>query len=1205
MIDREALLEDLQALAEDLRDDIRERVEEQADLGTRLREEHRAAREAARTGEAYETWREEPITQAAVAWILGGVFVRFLEDNGLAETARLSGPGERLNIARDHHTLYFQRHPTESDREYLLQVFADVGQLPAARELFDKTHNPLWSLPVSGDGARKLLDLWQRIDPATGALVHDFTDPDWGTRFLGDLYQDLSEDARKRYALLQTPEFVEEFILDRTLNPAIDTFGHREVRLIDPTCGSGHFLLGAFRRLLDLRLKHEPGTNIRELAQRALDGVWGVDINPFAVAIARFRLLIAALKSCGIARLKDAPAFTIHLAVGDSLLHGPRFVGSEPSLIPTSQMNLNVAEDPLRHVYATEDREALRAVVGQRYHAVVGNPPYITVKDKALNEAYRQKYPMSCYMKYSLAVPFMERFFELALPGTNDRDRSEEPAASRAGFVGMITANSFMKREFGKKLIEGCIPRWDLTHVLDTSGAYVPGHGTPTVILFGRNRLPVRDTVRAVMGIRGEPTTPVDPSRGLVWMAIVSQVDQPGSSSDWVSAGDVARASFQKHPWSTGGGGAAELKELLEEGAAQRLGDMVDSIGITSFTLEDDIFLLPSEAADRHRIPRACVREMVVGDSLRDWTASQCEVAVFPYDAEFTPVPEDASSALFRYLWPARTVLANNKMFGGQTKVEAGLRWYEFGRLTADKLRTPLSIAFAFVATHNHFVLDRGSKVFKQTAPVIKLREGATEDDHLLLLGLLNSSTACFWLKQVCSCKGLGGQGGGIKPEDWHRAYEHDAGKVGAFPILNAPEVGKLALRLDQAGRELRQLTPFAIDPLSGSLTTGFVDTRRRWSETVRQMVALQEELDWQVYAAFGLVTPSPPVEEAIGAGLHPEDRPVEQLLKRRIGDGEQSIFYAVHGDRGIPRQPLSSRLVEVQSTRIAMINGNPALALLETPNHKRRWEVAPWDEQFARRLRSWLMDRLESTDYWPSLGTQSCARLADRAHGDSEFMRVAGLYRGRADFDVAALVAELVEAEAVPFLPVLRYKDSGLWKRGLWERAWALQRREDAGENVGTIEVPPKYTSADFLKGNYWRLRGKLDVPKERFISYPGCGRAADPSLLVGWAGWDHLQQAKALAGHYVAMKDTEGWPRERLVPLLAGLLEVLPWLEQWHNTPDPTYGMGLGEHFRRFVDEEARSSDLTLDAIRSWKPEAGTGPRRKRRRGPKSAKA
>jgi hypothetical protein len=34
------------------------------------------------------------------------------------------------------------------------------------------------------------------------------------------------------------------------------------------------------------------------------------------------------------------------------------------------------------------------------------------------------------------------------------------------------------------------------------------------------------------------------------------------------------------------------------------------------------------------------------------------------------------------------------------------------------------------------------------------------------------------------------------------------------------------------------------------------------------------------------------------------------------------------------------------------------------------------------------------------------------------------------------------------------------------------------------SIPVPPKYTSADFLKTDFWRLRGKLDVPKERWIS-------------------------------------------------------------------------------------------------------------------------
>ena len=154
-----------------------------------------------------------------------------------------------------------------------------------------------------------------------GALVHDFTDPDLDTRFLGDLYQDLSEHAKKTYALLQTPEFVEEFILDRTLEPALAERPLEGFKMIDPACGSGHFLLGAFRRILDRWHAEAPGLGARDRVQKALDAVWGVDINPFAVAIARFRLTVAALqrrRTTTLAR-RTRPASRIHVLAGDSL----------------------------------------------------------------------------------------------------------------------------------------------------------------------------------------------------------------------------------------------------------------------------------------------------------------------------------------------------------------------------------------------------------------------------------------------------------------------------------------------------------------------------------------------------------------------------------------------------------------------------------------------------------------------------------------------------------------------------------------------------------------------------------------------------------------------------------------------------------------------------------------------------------------------
>src|SRR3546814_5275263 len=118
-------------------------------------------------------------------------------------------------------------------------------------------------------------------------------------------------------------------------------------------------------------------------------------------------------------------------------------------------------------------------------------------------------------------------------------------------------------------LIEDWLPRQDLTHLIHTSGAYIPGHGTPTVILLGRNRSPVAPTVRAVLGIRGEPSTPEDPARGLVWSSIVELVDRPGHSNEFVSVADMARLRLGSHPWSLQGGGAPALRDRLDSAASK------------------------------------------------------------------------------------------------------------------------------------------------------------------------------------------------------------------------------------------------------------------------------------------------------------------------------------------------------------------------------------------------------------------------------------------------------------------------------------------------------------------------------------------------------------------------------------------------------------------------------------------------------------
>lgn len=1167
-------LADLQKLVKKLDLDLKERSEEAADVKERLEAQYQEARQAGRTQETYATWRAAYLNQVAVAWVLSCVFVRYLEDNRLIDEAWLAGTDEdKLTEAKERHDTYFRENPLHSDRDYLQHVFTQVARLPGCAELFDPARNPLWRVAVSGDGARELLEFWQAENTgAKAGLKRPFISPD--TRFLGDLYQDLSQEARKRYALLQTPDFVEEFILDRTLEPALETFGLEGTNLIDPTCGSGHFLLGAFARVVR---RWQATEAPRAAASKALAAVVGVDVNPFAVAIARFRLVIAFVQACRVAKLKECPDFHPQVFCGDSLLHGVTL---------TRVRGQHELEDYPADALVAGDYEDARRVLMRKYQAVVGNPPYITDSDRAHNALVRARY-RSCHMKFSLGVPFTERFLDLAAEGRNGQ---------KAGFVGMITTNSFMKREFGKKLIEEVLPDYDLTHIIDTSGAYIPGHGTPTVLLFGRHQRPTRDVVRAVLGIRGEPSTPADASQGLVWRSVVDNLDRPDSETPFVSVADSPRETFRKHPWSMGGGGAGELLEVITRGKKQ-LGEHADSIGITCFTLEDDVYVQPSRVLTRSGIPKAYRRGMVEGDGVRDFCCTVESETVFPYSNAFTPFEEEQEHPVHRYLWTYRTNLGNSKMFGQKTKLETGLRFFEWGRLTYHKLLTPLSITFAEMTTHNHFVLDRGGKVFNRTAPVIKLPEGTAEAEHLALVGPLNSSVTAFVLRQTCYVKNFQG----IQTVSvFDNCYQFSAAAVGRLSIPRGyARTLEIARALDLLAREGHKLEPTDVT-IQTLPSRPSLDQLKSQQESLHlRRVALQEELDWHCYELYGITEKSP---------LHPLDtlppvqlgeRAFEIALARAVEAGEEeTTWFERH--RSTPRTTIPDHwpdsYKQVVEERLRLIEENRFLQLLEQPEHKRRWQREPWETREKKALQEWILDRLESPSLWAGDPEPvSVHKIAEKVRKDAHFLSVLDLYEK--DAELEPTLEKLIANEGVPFLAAYRYTDSGLEKRADWEKTWELQRKEDEGEDPGPIAVPPKYASGDFRQASYWRLRGKLDVPKERFILYPGAERDTDKSLVLGWAGWDHLQRAMALAEYYQARKEIDAWPTERLVPLLAGLLELVPWVKQWHNEVHPEYEQRMGDYYATMAEDEARKLGLTLDDLRNWRPEATARKTRKKK--------
>lgn len=1193
---RTTLTAELQKEVLELQDDLRLRVDKLSDINKKWRDEHNAALAAERTSATWAEWSKERITLAAVAWVLTTVFIRFCEDNRLVTPVWISGPRspEALDAQERFLIETAKTNPDVTDREWLLEAVDYLKHLPATAGLVDD-NNPMWLVTPSGDAVERLLRFWrERSDD--GILLRDLSDEHLDTRFLGDVYEEISLDAQERYALRQTPVFIEDFILDRTLEPALKERSIEGFKMIDPTCGSGHFLLGGFARLLDRLHRHAPDMDQRERVQSALDAVHGVDLNPFAVAITRFRLTVAALVASDITQLEDAPAFKYHLAAGDSLRHGHAQGEIDYGLEYTSD---TVAS---QHAYATENYTMLRQILSpDQYDVVVGNPPYITVKDPAAGAYYRRAYKPYCKGTYQLTVPFMVRFHELARAG------------DRAGWVGQITGDGFTNKQFGEPLVTKYLPTKDLRLVVDASGVYVPGHGTPTVILVGRNTNPRATTLRAVLGVRGEPKQPAVAAEGSVWRSIVDHIDESGYSGRWISVVDLDRATLKEHPWSLSGGGARELKKTIESASSGRLrSEAAGKAGFASFPGADDAVIAPAPALRRDGIDQKMIRPLIIGELVRDYATIPGAAAIVPYDKAGELIPLEPASRWERRQWPFRTKLGAVTGFGGETQIDAGNPWWGWYRWVASRYRTPLTITFAEVATHNHFVLDRGGKAFKQSAPVIKLPEDATVEKHLGLLGVLNSSTACFWLRQVCPKKGGSGIGRGIQPEAWMDRYNFNSTNVDKLPLPSAFPLAR-ARRLDQFARELSERTPGALAATQAPTPALLESFRRSYDETRARLIAEQEELDWEVYRLYGLVDEDLTLNAASAAatgdlpGLTLGQRAFEIVLARKIDVGdEESAWFSRHGSKPITEIPAEwpeayRRLVE---RRIELIETHPFIRLLEQPEHKRRWRVKgnSWEEQQDRALRGWILDRLEDDGFWfDRVGrptTKSVSLLADEVSRDPEIPGVLALWAGRRDEPVAKSLERLLAPEPVPYLAAYRYKEDGLRTRAAWEATWDLQRAEDAharGESThgdrgpSPLPPPPEYKASDYKRKEYWPHRNSLDVPKERFILYPDAGRESDPTPVLGWAGWDHAQQGLAL-GNLLIEGENQGWADDRLLPLVAGLAELLPWIEQWHSEFDPSWGGSPAEFLSATLDNYLSTLGVTRADLRAWRPLAAT---------------
>lgn len=1181
----------LRPLVQSLIDDMRSHLNATPEEKSSWRAQFDAAKKAERVGVAYDDWETEQLTQAAVGWVVATVFIRFIEDNELFGEGRayLSGYNTPLReAARYFERELYRRHPEQSYRGYIEHCVNQLSTAEATKGLVEE-HSAIHIYTPTDDGARAIVEFWRGFNPDEED-PRALNDPDLDTRFLGDLYEHLSEFAQKKYALRQTPEFVEEFILDRTLTPALNDRPLEGFKLIDPTCGSGHFLIGAFRRIFERWRRQEPAGDLRVHANRAMGSIYGVDINPYAVAITTFRLTVEAHKTGQYSHLKEPRETTFTVLTGDTLFFGPDSMGRIDF-----DMDLSSAGQR-QFAYSTEDKQRLdQVLMSNQYDAVVGNPPYITPKDPAQNKAIRQRYKEYCKGTYALTVPFMVKFFRLA---------KKQGTSNAPGWVGQITANSFMQREFGKPLIEKFFREVELREIIDTSGAYIPGHGTPTVILIGRNYPDSPASVKGVLGSEGEPGIPRDPARGVVWNSVREHVDDVGYEDRYITVTALDIGFISKHPWSMKGGASPDLAQLIDENFSIRLEQLpVDSVGFASFPGADNALTFPPHRLRALGLDFPLVRDFVMGDSVRDWRLRCEHVGLVPYDLDQELILLDPESNWFRLLWPNRAILANIKGFNGRPRNEDGTPWWSWYRWIKQKYQTSLSITFASVATQNNFVLDRGSRVFKQSAPVIKLPTSASEADHLNLVAILNSSTAAFWLKQNSHGKGIGGVNQESRHEQFDEFYDFNSTTLRQFPLpLGAVlERGKA---LDDLAGCLEVWEPTALFARQTPSHAALKHAEKEFNRIRSLMITEQEELDWAIYKLYGITDEDLSFPAGSVEGIELGQRAFEIALARRVASGEtETAWFERHHSTPITELPegWSSEYAARVQKRLELIESDRFINLLESPEYKRRWSSEPWDEKVSAALRDWLLTRLEDGGIWFDQDgmpqPRSIAEISGVIEARAEYadvLSVLPLWSQKRDATTLQMLEDLLKGESVPFLKALRYKPSGLRKRAEWERTWEQQREEDAGTRDGKdVDVPPNYTSADMYP-EVWKHRGKLDVPKERFIAYPGAGSEEDPTDVIGWAGWDHLQQGLAIYRLFLERKQEEA-PVEIQAALLNGLQQELPWIMQWHNDVDPGTGERLGSYLSQHLEEHTHQLGISLEDLEQYNPARGRARRAK----------
>ncbi len=979
-----------------------------------------------------------------------------------------------------------------------------------------------WVSALSDEAATLLCNCFRRDVPDSLIPAGCLRDVPENAGFLADLYQALCVADGQSQIFGRFPREAADFLLSHTLDKA-----EGERILLDPACGAGDLLVAVLRRMVNA----EKGGAVVDRVRDCLGRIHAVDANPIAIRISRFRLLIAALELMGDSDWRDVSAFDCKLACGDVLLQGGRHQR------PGHGLQADLVEGPKE----SEPDPLLREVLARTYPLVLCRLPDTPVTDEHLLECYRQRFG-SCQGRFSLIVPYIERCFDLC--------REE-------GQLGLLGNGAFMRQRQGRGLVEGLLAQRDLTHLVDVGSALAYAGETPAMILLARNRPPQADSIRTLLRFG----SPVKERSQRLWQTMQELVEQPGGRQLGMRSDDQARVLFSKHPWNLNGPAAAELTRYLQQHCPQRLQDRGADIGVTGVSGEERIFRLPARAVAGLG---AHAQRLIGAEQILDWALLPGDAVLVPAAGVHTEPGSDPPEPLLKHLWPYRAPLQARSELAELSR-RHGLQWYQHLRLHPERRRTPLGIAAALSASHSQFAL-LSDAYCSGSSVLIRLRADADEREYRFLVGLLNSSVGCFWLKQHARPKGAGSP----QLPYWLRKQEYPLSALRQFPLpATADEaVQECVRRLHDLGQRLMTLEPGSVlarwsveRPLGDVLE----EAEGQQNALLSRMRTWQEELDWRVYRLFGLVGDDLADHQA-PPGLRPGQRVFEYC------EGES-------GDEATTIQPPRSWPPDYRRLclrRQAVMQKQSWIGVLERPEYKRPWVRPTWAERRQAALKDWLLARLEHhCRSFDLIGSQQLAVIAEE---DPALVQVAELYAAQEPGQLRELVETLIAEAQVPAMAACRYKPAGVEKFRRWQKIWARQYRQEQAD-VGDKrpdELPsdlPAYNAIDYRRPEFWRHRGRWDVPKERFFGLPDCHADDDAGLLIGWAGLDHAQRFDALKALYLQRRGEGGWRAEQLLPVLVALDELVPWLLYFHRREE-----------RAFLDQQLQQLGLDGDSLSQW---------------------